>query len=119
VPFQASTRRSNRGRKLSISDRQTLDTLRGLRAHIDQLLTSASYTTDDNVCSVGSYLLPLSRSQSLFLGDLVTTIGERSTWYSVLAKMESWAMCGNLGEASGPQLTVFISAISDKDVTPS
>ena len=66
----------------------------------------------------GNCLLPLNPSQSLLLGDLVTTFVPRSTWWSKIEGSDLWALFGEVGEASGPQVTVFISATSDRDVIP-
>jgi len=65
---------------------------------------------------VASYRLPLSLSQSRLLGALVTTLVPHSTWWFQEEEPDLWVMCGEVGEDSGPRVTVFISATSDRDV---
>jgi len=117
-PSQACTPVSVLGRKLSMSDPNVRDCIRGLLARIDHLQSSGS----SSILGLGSLeencLLPLNPSQSRLLAALVTTFVPRSTWWSMTEESESWALCGALGEDSGPQLTVFISATSDRDVIP-
>lgn len=92
------------------------DSIRELRAHIDRLLHSSVYGTSGSESYVENCLLPLSPSQSRLLADLVTVFVGRSTWWSTQEEKESWVMFGVLGEASGPQVTLCITATSDRDV---
>jgi len=99
-----------------MSDRSVRDLLQELQAHIDRFESKESCGIVGN----GSYgvncLLPLSGSQSRLLAALATTFVQHSTWWSTLERPDMWALCGRAGEASGPQVTVFITATSDKDV---
>jgi len=92
--------------------------LRELRALIDRLEHSGSSGTSANGSFGGNCLLPLNPSQSHVLADLVTIFVPRSTWWSTNEEEALWALCGVIGEASGPQVTLFISATSDRDVIP-
>ncbi len=104
------------GRKLSTSDRNVLDSVRALLAHLEAFGTSKSSFLADSGSFEASCLLPLNPSQSHYLADLVTILVPRSTWWSIQERSDSWAMCGKVGGDSGPQVTVFISATSDRDV---
>lgn len=115
-PSRPSTLSSAPGHRLSTSDPNVRDCLRGLLARIEALGSSRSSLIVAHGSSGESCLLPLSRSQSRLLADLVTTFVPRSTWWLTQEESESWVLCGSLGEDSGPQLTVFISATSDRDV---
>ncbi len=94
------------------------DFVRELLPRLEAFGASNSSGIYGNASSGGNCLLPLSRSQSLALAALVTTLAEHSTWWSSEESPESWGMCGVVGEDSGPRLTVFISATSDRDVSP-
>ena len=115
-PSQASTPDSVLGRRRSISDRSVQDSILGLLLHIEALRANRSSLHVGSASSRGLCRLPLSRFQSLLLGDLVTTSVPRLTWWSMLEENDSWVLYGVLGEDSGPQLTVCITATSDKDV---
>lgn len=99
-----------------MSELSVRDSLRGLRALIDQLESKAYSGIVVNECSEENCHLPLNPSQSRLLADLVTAFVPRSTWWSTQERKELWALCGALGEDSGPQLTVFITATSDREV---
>jgi len=71
----------------------------------------------DSEFSEGSCLLPLNPSQSRLLADLATTFVPRSTWWSKTEGSDSWVLFGEVGEDSGPQVTVCISATSDREVS--
>ena len=90
--------------------------VRALRALTDRLLSRPSSSSVVGKSFSGSCLLPLSRSQSLLLADLVTTFVPLSTWWSIKEENDSWVLCGEAGEGSGPRVIVFITAISDEDV---
>jgi len=115
-PSTPSTLSSVRGRRLSISDPNVRDCIRGLLARIDHLGSSKYSSIDAPGSFEGNCLLPLNPSQSRLLADLVTIFVPRSTWWLTREEDDSWVMCGVLGEDSGPQVTVFISATSDREV---
>jgi len=117
-PSHPSTLSSARGRRLSMSDLSVRVCIRGLRALLDRLESRGSSSGVVSRSSEENCLLPLSRSQSQLLADLVTTLVQHSTWWSTEEEKDSWAMCGEVGGASGPHVTVFISAMSDRDVGP-
>ena len=95
------------------------DSLRGLRAHIEVLLSKRSSTIVDSGSSQVASHLPLNRFQSRLLADLVMSGVQRSTWWSQTQQVDgSWAMFGGDGEGSGPRVMWFISATSDNDYTP-
>jgi len=101
-----------------MSDPNVRDSIRTLLAHIEAFGSNGSSGIDASEFLPANCLLPLSRSQSHLLAALVTTFVPHSTWWSTRERSESWALCGKVGEASGPQLTVFITATSDRDVLP-
>jgi len=101
-----------------MSDPSVQDMLRELRALSDLLVSRRSSLFGGSGFFEANCLLPLSPSQSLLLADLATVLVERSTWWSRLEGSDMWALCGRVGEDSGPQVTVFISATSDRDVLP-
>jgi len=101
-----------------MSEPVVLDSIRGLRALLDRIVSRRSSFVADSAFSQANCLLPLSPSQSLLLADLVTALGQRSTWLSIQEASEWWLACGVLGEDSGPRVTVFISVTSDRDVDP-
>jgi len=113
-----STPCSAPGLRLSISDPNVKDCIRELRALIDQLESSKSSLIVGNESYEANCLLPLSRSQSHLLAALVTTFVPRSTWWSMKEGSDLWVLCGKVGADSGPQVTVFITATSDRDVLP-
>ena len=113
APFTLS---SVPGRRLFISDLNVQDSIRGLRALLEAIESNASFSKGELEYLEASCLLPLNRSQSQLLADLVTKLAPRSTWWSKIEGPDWWAMCGVLGEDSGSQVTVFISATSDRDV---
>ncbi len=117
-PSPPSTLSSVPGRRLFTSDPNVRDCLRGLLARIDHLQSNGSSSKGALGSLEGSCLLPLNPSQSRLLADLVTIFVPRSTWWWSQEESESWVLCGKVGEDSGPQVTVFISATSDRDVTP-
>ena len=94
------------------------DCIRGLRALTDQIVSKRYSSGAVLKSSPGHCRLPLSPSQSLLLADLVTTLVPRSTWWSTLEEKDSWVLCGEIGEGSGPRVTVFITATSDRDALP-
>lgn len=112
-PSKASTPSSALGRRRSIADLNVRDTILELRALFDRIVSNRFCLRDVNGSSAVSYLIPLNRSQSLLLADLVTITGQRLTWLSIAEEPGTWVLCGRAGEASGPRLTVFISATSD------
>lgn len=116
LPFPPSTLSSPPGLRLFISDPSVQDSIRELRALLDQIESNASSSFGELEYLEASCLLPLNRSQSHLLADLVTTLVVRSTWWSKIEGSDWWALCGKVGEDSGPQVTVFISATSDRDV---
>ena len=101
-----------------MSELVVLECIRGLRALIDRLQNSGFSSIHEPGSSEGNCRLPLSHSQSLLLADLVTTFVPHSTWWSIREEKDGWVMCGEVGEGSGPRVTVFISATSDKDALP-
>ena len=101
-----------------MSDPSVQDSVRELLAHIEALQSSGSSGLGGSKYCEASCLLPLSPSQSQLLADLVTMFVPRSTWFSTRERSESWVLFGKLGEDSGPQLTVCITATSDRDVLP-
>ncbi len=92
------------------------DYIRELRALIDRLESRRSSSGDIKGSYEASCLLPLRGFQSHLLADLVTTFVPRSTWWSTIEESDLWALFGEIGEDSGPQVIVFISATSDRDV---
>ena len=104
------------GRKLFISDPNVQDSIRELRALLDRIESNASYSKGELEYLEASCLLPLNRSQSHLLADLVTTLVPRSTWWSKVEGPDWWVLYGKVGEDSGSQVTVCISATSDRDV---
>ncbi len=114
-PSPPSTLSSAPGRRLSTSDPNARDCARELRALFDQIANRPSSGTGDNESYAANCLLPLSRSQSHLLAHLVTTFVPLSTWWSKLEGSDSWVLFGKVGEVSGPQVTVCISATSDRD----
>lgn len=112
-PFTPS---SVRGLRLSTSDPRAQDITRVLRALIEAIESKPSSLIDANASFGESCHLPLSHSQSHLLAGLATTFVPRSTWWSMLEASDMWALFGEAGEASGPQVTMFILATSDKDV---
>ncbi len=115
-PLAPSTLSSVRGRRRSTSDPSARASLQELQAHIARIESNRSSGVVANAFSDGSCRLPLSLSQSLLLADLVTAFAPRSTWWSKTEDSDSWLMFGVVGEDSGPQVTVCISATSDRDV---
>ena len=95
------------------------DCIRELRALSDRIVSSPSSFSGGNESFAANCLLPLNPSQSRLLADLVTTLVPRSTWWWTQEESDWWALCGAIGEDFGPQVTVFISATSDRDVIPS
>ncbi len=91
------------------------DFLRELQARTDQFDIKGSSLSAGSGSFGENCLLPLNRSQSRLLADLATTFVPRSTWWCTLEQPDMWAMCGKVGEVSGPQVTVFILATSDND----
>ncbi len=114
-PSTPSTLVSARGRRLSTSAPSARDCARELRALFDQIANRPSSSIVDSEYSEGNCLLPLSRSQSHLLAYLVTMFVPRSTWWSKIEGSDSWVLFGKVGEDSGPQVTVCISATSDRD----
>jgi hypothetical protein len=92
------------------------DCIRGLQALIDRLDTNKSSTIGVSGSFAASSHLPLSRSMSQDLADLVTIFVPRSTWWSTQEGSDWWALFGEIGAGSGPRVTVCITATSDKDV---
>jgi len=90
------------------------DFIRELQAHIEAFESNGSSSIDDSRSSPENCHLPLSLSQSRLLAALVTTFVPRSTWWSMREERDSWVLCGRAGEVSGPQVTVFITATSDR-----
>ena len=115
-PSTPSTPASVHGPRLFTSDRSVQDLLLELRAHIDLLESKAGSISEGSASFGANCLLPLSPSQSHLLADLVTIFVPRSTWWSTLERQDSWVLCGKVGEDFGPQVTVFITATSDRDV---
>ena len=101
-----------------MSEPVVLDSVRGLRALLDRIASRQSSSVVGNVSFQANCRLPLSPSQSLLLADLVTALGQHSTWLSIEEMSEYWLACGVAGEDSGPRVTVFISVTSDRDVDP-
>lgn len=101
-----------------MSDPSVRDSIRELLAHIEACGHNGSSLNVVSESYAANCLLPLSPSQSHLLADLVTVLVPRSTWWSTRERTESWALCGRVGEDSGPQVTVFILATSDRDVLP-
>jgi len=99
-----------------MSDPSVRDSIRGLRAHLDRIANNGSSLNAVSESFAANCLLPLSRSQSRLLADLVTTLVPRSTWWLTLEESDLWVLCGEIGEDSGPRVTVCISATSDRDV---
>jgi len=116
-PSPPSTLSFAPGLRLSISDPNAQDFLRELRALTDRFVSKGSSSIVEPVSSEANCLLPLNLSQSQLLAALVTTFVPRSTWWSKIEGSESWVLFGRNGEDSGPQVTVFISATSDRDVS--
>ena len=114
-----STPNSAPGRRLSIWAPSVRASIHGLRALLDRIESKQSFSGVDSGSLPGNCQLPLSRSQSHLLADLVTTLVGRLTWWSTREENDSWVLFGDLGGDSGPQVTVFISATSDKDVLSS
>jgi len=117
-PSPASTRHSVPGLKRSMSDPNVQGSIRTLLAHIEALENSESSGIVVNGSLPVNCLLPLNPSQSRLLAALVTIFVPHSTWWSTRERNESWVLFGELGEASGPQVTVCITATSDRDVVP-
>ena len=117
-PSPPYTPLSVHGRRRSTSDRSAQDSIRELRALTDRLLTNRSSLLDGNGSFEASCHLPLSGSQSHLLADLVTIFVPHSTWWLTREEKDWWALYGVRGEASGPRVTVCISATSDRDVLP-
>ncbi len=92
------------------------DCIRELRALTDRIVTNRYSSKGAAGCYVENCLLPLNPFQSQLLADLATTFVPRSTWWSTLEGSDSWVLCGRVGAGSGPRVTVFISATSDRDV---
>ena len=113
-PSKVYIPRSGPGRRRSIADPNVRDSIRELRALTDRMLSSSYSFSDVKEYSAASYLLQLSRSQSLLLADLATMCASRLTWSSIAGEPGSWVMFGEAGEASGPRLTVCISVTSDR-----
>ena len=111
-----STPISDHGLRRSMSDQNVQDFFRELQAHIDQIASRRSSTIADSGFSVANCLLPLNLSQSRCLAGLATTFVQHSTWWSIREASDSWVLCGEVGEDSGPRVTVFITATSDRDV---
>ncbi len=99
-----------------MSEASVRDCARELRALTDQIASNPSSFAVGSRFSEANCLLPLSPSQSRLLADLVTMFVPRSTWWSKIEGSDLWALFGKVGEDSGPQVTVFISATSDRDV---
>ena len=118
-PSRASTPSLDPGLRLSTSDRRVQDCIRELRALSDRIVSSPSSSNGDVGSFAANCLLPLNPSQSRLLAEVVTTLVPRSTWWWTQEESDWWALCGVIGEDSGPQVTVFISATSDRDVIPS
>jgi len=113
-PLPHSIPSSGPGRKLSTTDRVVRDFILELQAHTEAFGTNGSSLIVDSESLEGSCRLPLSLSQSRLLASLVTTFVPHSTWWSMKEDKDSWALCGRVGEVSGPQVTVFITATSDR-----
>jgi len=111
-----STHLSVPGRRLSISAQSVRDSILGLQALFDRIVSKGFSSKGASGSYVANCLLPLSPSQSLLLADLVTTLVPHSTWWSTVEESDSWVLCGEVGEDSGPIVTVFISATSDREV---
>jgi len=101
-----------------MSDPSVRDYIQRLQALTGRLRSRESSSIVANGSYGANCILPLSLSQSHLLADLVTTFVPRSTWWSTLEGSDSWVLCGEVGEASGPRVTAFITATSDKDVFP-
>jgi len=115
-PSPASTRSFDPGLRLSTSDRRVQDCIRELQALSDRIVSSPSSSNGVVGSFAANCLLPLSPSQSRLLAEVVTTLVPPSTWWWTQEESDWWALCGVIGEDSGPQVTVFISATSDRDV---
>ncbi len=115
-PSRPSIPSSAPGLKLSMSDPRVKDCIRELLAHTDLLESKGSSFVDVSGSFGGNCLLPLNGSQSHLLAHLVTISVPRLTWWSTKEDKDSWVLCGRLGEDSGPQVTVFITATSDRNV---
>jgi len=115
-PSTHSIRSSVLGRKRSISEPVVQECSRELLARIDHLASNKSYSIAGNESFAASCRLPLSASQSRLLADLVTILVPHSTWWSTQERKDEWVLLGMLGEDSGPQVTVCITATSDRDV---
>ncbi len=92
--------------------------IHGLQALLDRIASSGSSLNVVSESYAANCHLPLSPSQSHLLADLVTTLVPHSTWWLTREEPESWVLFGEVGEDSGPRVTVFISATSDRDVFP-
>jgi len=108
-----STPLSVPGRKRSISDPSVRACIQELRAHLDLLESNGGSLHVASESYAANCRLPLSLSQSRLLAALVTTFVPRSTWWSTREVKDSWALFGEIGEDSGPRVTVFITATSD------
>jgi len=117
-PSRLSTPSSGPGLRLFTSDPRVKGLLRALRALTDRLESKGYSSIVERGYLEASCPLPLSRSQSRLLAHLVTTFVPRSTWWSKTEEQDLWVLCGEVGEDSGPRVTVFISATSDRDVFP-
>ncbi len=115
-PSPHSTPSLGRGLRRFISELSVQACIRGLRALTDRIVNNRYSSISELGSSEGNCQLPLSRSQSLLLAEVVTTCVPHLTWWSTLEESDLWVLCGEAGEGSGPRVTVFISAISDKDV---
>jgi len=104
------------GHRRSTSDPSVRASIQGLRALLDRIANNGYSLNVVSESYAANCRLPLSRSQSLLLADLVTTLVPRSTWWLTLEEPDLWALCGEIGEDSGPRVTVFITATSDRDV---
>ncbi len=115
-PSAPSTLSSVPGRRRSMSDPSVRASIHGLRALLDRVASSGSSLNVVSESYAANCQLPLSRSQSRLLADLVTTLVPHSTWWLTMEEPDSWLLCGEVGEDSGPRVTVCISATSDRDV---
>ncbi len=115
-PSQASIPSFVPGHRRSTSDPSVRASIQELQVLLDRIANSGSSLNVVSESYAASCHLPLSRSQSLLLADLVTTLVPRSTWWLTLEEPDLWAVYGEIGEDSGPRVTVFITATSDRDV---